>query len=341
MRSPVWVHSKCREFFIIIISCILIFLWIEANITHVWNWVSALSSVSWCCGQSAYFCTSWRGVKDKVAPGVQRSGARCYTPDGGEVFTSFLSSSFKTNTHTHTNARSNSQRHERIHHTRAQDYAVFLILKGVEKSLVKCLYLVSLTFCACVTCTCVCTRQSGLRWCRRWVGCDSKLTHFAPLIWSTLMSDLTGDGHGAMQYIEWAHVHFALLLPCPLTHLEVTKHHVFFFFTAHFLRSKDYLSEYYCQDIHTEPIIHDSQSYSAAPEKWKHLKCKIMNCKSCCASVSLFSPLSFFSNEGEDSSCCQGNVSAMASVEWQWAKWAWPWRRGNSIMVCQSWGSKR
>lgn len=42
-----------------------------------------------------------------------------------------------------------------------------------------------------------------------------------------------------------------------------------------------------------------------------------------------------------DSSHGQRDVYSLAWAEWQRAKWAWPWRRGNSITVCRSAGRAR
>lgn len=204
---------------------------------------------------------------------------------------------------------------------------------------------------------------SWLRWCRRWVGCDSPslpvLLLLSDRLWCEIWLVIDSGScavvcqQGPMCFVFFCFAFFFYPPPCCQLYLEVKKK--FHDLYNHFLCVKEYLSDYYWQVIHIYSQLPMICSHTLQPrEKWrrkkkknrsgeKPLKRRDNELKSLCALVSCSKPSrgEAIANEGKDSSQSQRDVSCPASVEWQRAKWAWPLRRGNSITVCQSWGAAR
>lgn len=157
------------------------------------------------------------------------------------------------------------------------------------------------------------------------------------------MSYLTGDWQWIMRSSVSAEANDFFLLPLHYKlYLEVTKFHdLYNLFSV--LKS-------ICQTTTDKWFIYGQLpvicSHTLHPGKKKIVessKRQDNELKSLCASVFCSKPSrrEAITNEGKDSSHRQRNVSSLASAEWQRAKWAWPFRRGNIITVCQSGGSAR
>lgn len=199
---------------------------------------------------------------------------------------------------------------------------------------------------ACVRARWCVPKSSWLRWCSRWVGCDSPslpiLLLLSDRLWCQIW--LVTDSGSCAVVCQDMPVFFVLFFYFFISSLHHCLIWAFHNLCDPFPALKSFSFFQTTTDkwfIYSQlPVIctHTLQPEGKKKKSGKPLKSKIMTWKVCGSSV-------FCSKEKHSQmrarTASQRDVSSLASVEWQGAKWAWPSRRGNSITVCQSWGSAR